>query len=298
MRNIERKSVSLLPPPFPHSLFSTDFRLVLPGRSLALLFRISDQGNQLVKEARKVTLLSGQAAARTHYRLAHAVVALRAFSRRRSGRSTKHYPQKCSVPPSPRLQPSGGTVTVNDAVVKLRHAGYSFPSQSPLLASSPLSESLSSNGSGLDASSASGTEGGDDGGVGEDVEARSSPAMEAWASAAAAAEVAAAAATAVSAAARAAAASAAAQASLAAEEAAEAEEDTIEEALQEVRAALASGQNGADGIGAEVERVAAGVGLAPALLGALRALRREYGNRPGAVGGGRAGALAEDVSII
>ena len=67
------------------------------------------------------------------------------------------------------------------------------------------------------------------------------------------------------------------------------------EALQEVRTALAAGEDHAAGDGAEVERVGSGVGLAPALLNALRALRTGNGSGPEMAGAGRSGALAADV---
>lgn len=122
-----------------------------------------------------------------------------------------------------------------------------------------------------------------------------------WAPAKAAAnEAAAAQASAETAAAAAAAAaadaSAVASAAVAEDEAALLEEDSIVEALKEVRAALAAGRE--DEAGAQVERVAAGVGLAPALLGALKALRRRdmTASAPGAGGVGKAGEMAADVS--
>lgn len=67
------------------------------------------------------------------------------------------------------------------------------------------------------------------------------------------------------------------------------------EALQEVRTALAAGEDRAAGAEAEVERVASGVGLAPALLNALRALRTGSGSGPEMAGAGKSGALAADV---
>ncbi|CAM9408922.1 unnamed protein product, partial [Laminaria digitata] len=128
-----------------------------------------------------------------------------------------------------------------------------------------------------------------------DRQSSSSTAMEAWAIATAAAERAAEAAANAAVAAVAAAASAATIASDAADEAALAEENSIVDALQEVRSALAAGEEHAAGAGAEVERVASGVGLAPALLNVLRALRSGCGSGPEMTGAGKSGALAADV---
>lgn len=77
----------------PHVIFADMGELTLCPtrrchRSFALLFRISDQGNQLAREACKVTLLNGRAAAETHRRLARGVAALKAFARRRRGGAT------------------------------------------------------------------------------------------------------------------------------------------------------------------------------------------------------------------
>lgn len=116
------------------------------------------------------------------------------------------------------------------------------------------------------------------------------PLMEAWAAAESAAEATKAAERA-SAAAEAAAISAAASASVAAEGAVLAEHNSIAEALEEIRGALLAGREDAAGAGAEVERVAAGVGLAPALLRALRALRRRDDDGGGGGGGGRSSGL-------
>lgn len=54
----------------------------------------------------------------------------------------------------------------------------------------------------------------------------------------------------------------------------------------------------ARGDGAEVERVARGVGLAPALLQALRALQREWDIGGWGTGPKGAGLLAEEVSRL
>lgn len=116
------------------------------------------------------------------------------------------------------------------------------------------------------------------------------PLMQAWAAAEAAAEATKAAERA-SAAAEAAAMSAAASASVAAEGAVIAEHNNIAKALEEIRGALLAGREDAAGAGAEVERVAAGVGLAPALLRALRALRRRDDDGGGGGGGGRSSGL-------
>lgn len=265
-----------------------------------------------------MTLLTGHAAAETHRRLAGAVAALRAFSRRRRGRPANVRPGSASVPPSPHPRASGGTVSAPPANTRrtpspfLRSDGdtlstkaqgtggtddiFPLPSQSPLLATSPLSRSLSSAGGASDINS-SGKDGGISGGGGgtSDLQSSSSAAMEAWALAAAAAESAAAAAADAAIAAAAAAASAATIASDAADKAALAEENSIVDALQEVRTALAAGEEHAAGAGAEVERVASGVGLAPALLDALRALRRGNGSGPEMTGAGKSGSLAADV---
>lgn len=83
--------------------------------------------------------------------------------------------------------------------------------------------------------------------------------------------------------------SAAASASVAAEGAAQAEENSLVEALREVHGALMTAQED----GAEVERVAAGVGLASALLGSLRALKRRGSDGGGSESGWR---LAKEVS--
>lgn len=84
--------------------------------------------------------------------------------------------------------------------------------------------------------------------------------------------------------------SAAVSASVAAERAAQAEENSLVEALREVRGALMTVQDD----GTEVERVAAGVGLAPALLGSLRALK---GRGHDSDGRGESGwRLAKEVS--
>ena len=90
--------------------------------------------------------------------------------------------------------------------------------------------------------------------------------------------------------------SAAASASVAAEGAAQAEENSLVEALREVHGALMTVQED----GAEVERVAAGVGLAPALLGSLRALKRRGDDGGGGGGGGSESGwrLAKEVSWI
>lgn len=84
--------------------------------------------------------------------------------------------------------------------------------------------------------------------------------------------------------------SAAASASVAAEGAAQAEENSLVEALREVHGALMTAQED----GAEVERVAAGVGLAPALLGSLRALKRR-GDDGGGSGSESGWRLAKEV---
>ena len=189
---------------------------------------------------------------------------------------------------------------------------FSLPSRSPLLATSPLSRSISSDGgpsNSIDVDNGGGDGGSGGGGSGDgggggrgrggggnyDRQSSSSTAMEAWALAAAAAEKAAAAAADAAVAATAAAASAAKIASDAADEAALAEENSIVDALLEVRTALAAGEEHAAGAGAEVERVAAGVELAPALLDALRALKRGNGSGPEMSGAGKSGELAEDV---
>ncbi len=180
-------------------------------------------------------------------------------------------------------------------------------SQAPLLASSPLNRPLSTDDSGSDSdplsegvdvpdgadADADGGGGGGGGGGGSDFSSSGSsggnPMLEAWAAAEAEAEAAAAHARAAMAAAEAAAKSAAASASVAAEGAALVEENNLDEALREVRGALVAGKED----GAEVERVAAGVGLAPALLGALRALKRMREDGGGSEGGLR---LAKEVS--
>lgn len=66
---------------------------------------------------------------------------------------------------------------------------------------------------------------------------------------------------------------------------------TAERDQQDARAAAGCG-------GAEVERVARGLGLAPALLGALRALKQEVDNGGWGTGPKGAGALAEEVSCL
>ena len=272
------------------------------GRSFSLLFRINSQGSTLVREARKVTLLTGHAAAETHDRLTHAVAALHAFSRRRRGRPNTHPRQKKTPPhykndpaPSPPRRPRPGKS--NDPDPTSAHASgesqhtnrhFGVPSQSPMMStSSPLSHSMSTDDGSLE--DAVNNYAGDHGCVG-------SAAMEAAVAAAAAAEIAAQAAAKASAAA-AAAAAAARSAALSAEGAAHTETSSIAEALEEIRTTLAAGRKDAAGVGAEVERVAAGVGLAPALLGALRALGTEGS---GALGderaAGRAAQLVAEVS--
>lgn len=69
-----------------------------------MLFRISDQGNRLAREACKVTLLTGIAAAETHSRLARGVDALTAFARRRRGGATTR--QLSRVPRPDALAPA------------------------------------------------------------------------------------------------------------------------------------------------------------------------------------------------
>lgn len=87
--------------------------------------------------------------------------------------------------------------------------------------------------------------------------------------------------------------SAAASASVAAEGAAQAEENSLVEALREVRGALMTVNED----GAEVETVAAGVGLAPALLGSLRALKRRLDDSGGGGGSDSGWRLAKEVGV-
>lgn len=350
-------------------------------RSFALLFRISDQGNQLAREARKVTQLTGRAASETHRGLNRAVMALRAFSRRRAGRpamladtvgnsngrtvlvggpserlatqsppppptTTKPLPRKGTgesgapvkvtltaaarggedgtdaSPPDeagadvartrslsaifaaapPRLAPAPSAQDAPAAAVSLSAAPTGLGTdlisalQAPLLASSPLNRPLSTDSisSAEEEPNAGGNA--EDGTAANSVGVRSnssssssgssindgSPLIEAWAAAAAE---------------EAAAKSAALKASVAAEDAAQVEEKSVSEALGEVRRVLKAGREDADGAQAEVERVAAGVGLPAALLGALRALRREDDAGAGAGGSGGSNwlSLAKEV---
>lgn len=188
--------------------------------------------------------------------------------------------------------------------------GYSLFTalQAPLLASSPMNRPFSTDGSNSGSNSGAPSEEGksysiaahdgvsDNGGDSTSTSSGSSggnPLMEAWAAASAAAADA----RVAAAAAEAAAMSAAASASVAAKGAALAEENTLVEALREVHGALMAGREDAAGAGAEVGRVAAGVGLASALLGALRALKRR-GDDGGDGGGGSASnglCLAKEV---
>ncbi|CAM9296089.1 unnamed protein product, partial [Hapterophycus canaliculatus] len=374
----------------------------LTARSFALLFRISDQGNQLAREARKVTQLSGHAAADTHRRLTRAVAALRAFSRRRAGRPASVPSSSSSggggggngsdcglvgrdgsyaavggppvppLPPPPSASRQGGPRATNTteesgsvptgvttsspaaaagaareerapgatpgsprvgapaaaaaddsrdlladstaSASAARNEDVEFTPlatlQSPLLATdsssgggstsstSDPSEERQSTAAGapaLSSVSGYGTASAADGGGGVYNSGSSgssdvSPIIEAWAAAEAAARATKAAERARSAA-EAAAMSAATSASVAAEGVVLAEHNRIAEALEEIRGALLAGQEDAAGAGAEVERVAAGVGLAPALLRSLRALRRRDDDGGDGGGGGRSSGL-------
>lgn len=257
------------------------------NRSFALLFRISNQGKQLTREARKVTLLSGHAAAETHHRLARAVVALRAFSRRRRGRpNTGDRLKNVSTPSFSQPQPRNTTTAKAFAKGEApqRKRPVSVPSEGPMLSSSsPLSHSMSTDDGSLEDAANSG---------GDHIRLQSTggSAFEAAAAAALAAEKAVKDAAAAASAAASAASAARGAAVWAAAEAAHAEEGSIAEALREVRSALEAGQRDATGAGAEVEQVAAGVGLAPALLGVLRAL----GIEGGGLGEGTAASWTEN----
>lgn len=250
-------------------------------RSFALLFRISNQGKHLTREARKVTLLTGHAAAETHHRLARAVVALRAFSRRRRGRPNIGGRHR-NVSTHSLSQPQSRNIATASDPVKASAKGEApkrkqpapVPSEGPLLSSSsPLSHSMSTDdGSMEDAVNSAGDH--------IRLQSTGNSAFEAAVAAALAAEKAVKDATAAASAAASAASAARSAAVWAAAEAAHAEEGSIAEALREVRTALEAGRRDAAGAGAgaEVERVAAGVGLAPALLGVLRALGIEGGD--------------------
>lgn len=280
------------------------------GRSFALLFRISDQGNQLAREARKVSLLSGHAAVKTHHRLTRAVAALRAFSRRRIGRpaavvvTDTTSDENLPAQRPPELAPSPSPFTSTQVQPLAAEAVYSVLSHlhdnTPLLASSPMNRSFSTDGSncGVPSEDEAGSSiaahdndvvapdngGGDSHSTTTSGSSDGNPLLDAWAAASAAEAN-----NRIDhAAAEAAAKSAAASASVAAEGAALAEEKTLVEALREVRGALMDGREDATGHGEEVGRVAAGVGLAPALLGALRALKIRRDEGDGGGGGGSA----------
>lgn len=157
-----------------------------------------------------------------------------------------------------------------------------FFSHAPILASSPISRPLSTDDSNSAVPweeetisfTAAYHDGASNGGGGFNRTISGSSDGNPLTAARAAASAAAAHARVAQAAAEAAAMSAAASASVAAEGAALAEENTLVEALREVRGVLMTGRKDPAGAGAEVGRIAAGVGLAPALLGALRALKK------------------------
>lgn len=265
-----------------------------PGaaRSFALLFRISDRGNLLAREAAKVTLLAGRSAAVTHRRLARAVAVLRTFARRRQGGLAISAPSPCKAPPSSSpVRPgdvSPATTRVSDTSAAPPGEGTE-PSWSPR----PSPGSARSEGAAGDPGGSPREDAQGDGGT-----VAAGKAAEIAAAAATAAVNAAQAATKAAAAAAAAKASAvsAAASALAATGEAEAEEGRVVEALEMVRSVLSAAKFHRVIAGTDVERIASGVGLAPALIGALRALRREEVNGNWGMGMKGAGALVEEVS--
>lgn len=204
--------------------------------------------------------------------------------------------------PSPRRRPLGSGAdasfadSVDSVVGGAKNDGGGLPSSSRLLSCTPLLDQSMSTDSGSYTEEVISDKTEEGGRGGERTSTGSTTAVAAWASAAAAAEAARLASAAAAAAAAAAAEAVAKSAAAAAEEAALAEEITMMEALQEVRSTLAAGGEKEAGGGAEVERVATGVGLAPALLGALRALETEGDSDDAGTGVGRVGGLATDVS--